>query len=213
MCSERPGPPVVAIPNAVPDVPLGPGDPGAHKLIAAGRLEPQKGFDLLLEAFATIASKHPDWTLDIFGKGTRRESLGKAVADLGLGGQVTINVPTDRLGERMRDASVFVLSSRYEGFPIVLLEAMAAGLVVVSFDCPTGPNEIVADGTTGLLVPAEDVPALAAALDRVMTDESLRRRLAAAAPTAVLPYSLEKVGRRWDELLDGELLPAGKTAG
>ena len=95
----------------------------------------------------------------------------------------------------------------------MLLEAMAAGLAVVSFDCPTGPSEIVADGTTGLLVPAEDVPALAAALDRVMIDESLRRRLAAAAPTAVLPYSLEKVGRRWDELLDGELLPAGEDGG
>jgi glycosyltransferase involved in cell wall biosynthesis len=207
------GPPVVAIPNAVPDIPLGPGDPGAHKLIAAGRLEPQKGFDLLLEAFASVAAKQQDWTLDIFGRGTRRESLEQSVVDLGLAGRVRINAPTDRLGERMRDASVFVLSSRYEGFPIVLLEAMAAGLAVVSFDCPTGPSEIVADGTTGLLVPAEDVAALAAALDRVITDESLRRRLAAAAPTAVLPYSLEKVGRRWDELLDGEHLPAGKTAG
>ena len=195
------GPPVLAIPNAVPDVPLGPGDPGAHALIAAGRLESQKGFDLLLEAFAAVAAKHPDWILDIFGKGTRRETLEQSVVDLGLRGRARINAPTDRLGERMRDASVYVLSSRYEGFPIVLLEAMAAGLAVVSFDCPTGPNEIVADGTSGLLVPAEDVPALAAALDRIMDDESLRRRLAAAAPSAVLPYSLEKVGRRWDELL------------
>ena len=195
------GPPVLAIPNAVPDVPLGPGDPAAHQLIAAGRLEPQKGFDLLLQAFATVADKHPDWTLDIFGKGSRREPLEQAVVDLGLAGRVRINDPTDRLGERMRDASVFVLSSRFEGFPIVLLEAMAAGLAVVSFDCPTGPSEIVADGTSGLLVPPEDVPALAAALDRVMADETLRRRLAAAAPAAVLPYSLENVGRRWDELL------------
>ena len=101
----------------------------------------------------------------------------------------------------MRDASVFVLSSRFEGFPIVLLEAMAAGLAVVSFDCPTGPSEIVADGISGLLVAPEDVPALAAALDRVMADETLRRRLAAAAPAAVLPYSLRSVGRHWDELI------------
>ena len=203
------GPPVVAIPNAVPDVPLGPGDPGAHKVIAAGRLEPQKGFDLLLEAFAAIAVKHPDWTLDIFGKGTRREALGKAVVDLGLAGRSPSMSRLIDSESACETPPCIVLSSRYEGFPIVLLEAMAAGLTVVSFDCPTGPNEIVADGTSGLLVPAEDVPALAAALDRVMGDESLRRRLAAAAPTAVFPYSLEKVGRRWDELLDGKLLPAG----
>jgi glycosyltransferase involved in cell wall biosynthesis len=198
------GLPVVAIPNAVPDVPLGPGDPGAHKLIAAGRLAYQKGFDLLLEAFAAVAAKHPDWTLDVFGKGPQGEPLEQFVVDLGLGGRVRINAPTDRLGERMRDASVFILSSRYEGFPLVLLEAMAAGLAVVSFDCPTGPAEILTDGNSGLLLPAGDVPALAAALDRLMVDESLRRRLAAAAPAAVLPYSTRQVGRRWDELLAGE---------
>jgi glycosyltransferase involved in cell wall biosynthesis len=195
---------VLAIPNAVPDVQLGPGDPAAHKLIAAGRLENQKGFDLLLEAFGAVAAQHPDWTLDIFGRGSRREPLERLVVQLGLGDQVSINAPTDRLGERMRDASVFVLSSRFEGFPLVLLEAMAAGLAVVSFDCPTGPGEILTDGTSGLLVPAEDVLALAAALDRIMHDESLRRRLAAAAPAAVLPYSPRQVGRRWDELLAGE---------
>jgi glycosyltransferase involved in cell wall biosynthesis len=197
------GTPVIAIPNAVPDVPLGPGDPGAHKLIAAGRLERQKGFDLLLEAFAAVAAQHPDWTLDIYGRGSRGEPLGQIVVDLGLDGRVRINPPTDRLGEQMRNASVFVLSSRFEGFPLVLLEALAAGLAVVSFDCPTGPGEILIDGTSGLLVPPEDVHALAAALDRIMGDESLRRRLAAAAPAAVLPYSPQQVGRRWDKLLAG----------
>jgi len=197
------GPPVFAIPNAVPDVPLGPGDPAAHKLIAAGRLENQKGYDMLLEAFATVAARHPDWSLDIFGKGTQRALLDQSIVDLGLVDRVRINPPTDRLGERMRDASVFVLSSRFEGFPIVLLEALAAGLAVVSFDCPTGPSEILTEGTSGLLVPAENVPALAAALDRIMADESLRRRLAAAAPAAVVPFSRQQVGRRWDELLAG----------
>jgi glycosyltransferase involved in cell wall biosynthesis len=80
---------------------------------------------------------------------------------------------------------------------------MAAGLAVVSFDCPTGPREILTDGTDGLLVPAEDVPALTVALARIMTDEPLRRRLAAAAPVAVLPYSAQQVGRRWDKVLRG----------
>jgi glycosyltransferase involved in cell wall biosynthesis len=199
------GPPVIAIPNAVPDVPLGPGDPGAHSLIAAGRFTAQKGFDLLLEAFAAVAPRDPDWTLEIYGKGAGREALLRSVDDLVLGDRVRINPPTDELGERMRRASVYVLSSRFEGFPIVLLEALAAGLAVVSFDCPTGPAEILTNDVTGLLVPAEDVEALAAALDRVMTDESLRRRLAAAAPGAVVPYSRVQIGRRWEALLAGDI--------
>jgi glycosyltransferase involved in cell wall biosynthesis len=195
------GPPVRAIPNAVPDVPIGPGNPEAHRLIAAGRLSNQKGFDLLLTAFASVAAGHPDWTLDIFGDGPHRAKLEQQVISLGLAGRARINFPTDRLGERMREASVHVLSSRFEGFPLILLEAMAAGMCVVSFDCPTGPGEIISNETNGLLVPTQNVPALAAALDRVMSDEPLRRKLAAAAPEAVRPYSSQQVGQRWDQLL------------
>jgi glycosyltransferase involved in cell wall biosynthesis len=195
------GPPVIAIPNAVPDGLQGQADTGAHRVIAAGRLKRQKGFDLLLEAFAPVADRYPDWTLDIFGNGPQREALEQQLVDLGLAGQVRINAATSRLGEQLRGASIFVLSSRYEGFPLVLLEAMAAGLAVVSFDCPTGPGEILADGVSGLLIPREDVPALTEALVRLIVDESLRRRLAGAAPAAVVRYSPEEVGRRWEELL------------
>jgi glycosyltransferase involved in cell wall biosynthesis len=201
------GPPVVAVPNAVPDAAMGPGDPAAHRLIAAGRLVNQKGYDLLLRAFAEVAPRHPDWRLDIFGRGNHHARLEQAVLDLGLTGRARINPPTDRLGERMAEASTYVLSSRFEGFPLVLLEAMAAGLAVVSFDCPTGPNEIVTDGVDGLLVPPEDVGALAAALDRVMADEALRRRFAAAAPAAVRRYSSSEVGQRWDALLAPTSVP------
>jgi glycosyltransferase involved in cell wall biosynthesis len=202
------GPRVIAIPNAVPDVALGPGDPAAHRLLAAGRLVPQKGFDLLLRAFHEVAERHPDWTLDIYGRGARRESLERLLDELGLGERAHVNHPTDQLGARMREASVYVLSSRYEGFPLILLEAMSAGLAVVAFDCPTGPGEIVTDGANGLLVPPKDVAALAAALDRVMSDESLRRRLATAAPASVVPYSAEALGRRWEEVLRGADGPA-----
>jgi glycosyltransferase involved in cell wall biosynthesis len=198
------GPPVRAIPNAVPDVPAGPGDPTAHRLIAAGRLNHQKGFDLLLTAFARVAPEHPDWTLDIFGEGPLRHDLERLLLSLGLSGRAHIHPLTDRLGERMRDASVHVLSSRFEGFPLILLEAMAAGLCVVSFDCPTGPGEIITDETNGLLVPAQDVAAMGAALDRIMSDELLRRRLGSAAPEAMRPYSSQQVGRRWDELLNAK---------
>lgn len=200
------GPAVLTIPNAVPDVPAGPGDPGAHRLMAAGRLIHQKGFDLLLPAFAAVAASHPDWTLDIFGEGPMRQRLEQLVTTLDLTGRARINAPTDRLGDHMKSASVLVMSSRFEGFPLILLEAMAAGLSVVSFDCPTGPGEIITDGANGLLVPQMDVPAMSAALDRIMSDESLRGRLAAAAPAAMRPYSSQQVGRRWDDLLAGTTL-------
>jgi glycosyltransferase involved in cell wall biosynthesis len=206
------GPPVMAIPNAVPDAALGPGDPGAHRLLAAGRLVRQKGFDLLLRAFAEVAPQHPEWELDIFGRGALRAELERQVDELGLAGRARINQPTDRLGERMRDASAYVLSSRYEGFPLVLLEAMSAGLAVVAFDCPTGPDEIVTNGKSGLLVPAGDVSALAAALRRVMGDEQLRRRLAGTAPGAVARYAKRAVGRQWDVVLDGEPDPISALA-
>jgi len=197
------GPPVLALPNAVPDIPAGPGDPAAHRLMAAGRLNHQKGLDQLLPAFAAAADGHPDWTLSIFGEGPLRPDLEKLVIDLGLTGRVRLEATTGKLGDRMREASVLVLPSRFEGFPLILLEAMAAGLSVVSFDCPTGPGEIITHEQDGLLVPPKDIPALAAALDRIMSDEPLRRRLAEAAPVAVLPYSSRQVGRRWDDLLAG----------
>ena len=206
------GPAVIAIPNAVPDAALGPGDPGARRLLAAGRLVKQKGFDLLLRAFAEVAPRHPDWELDIFGRGALRTELTRLVDEVGLTGRARINAPTDRLGERMREASAYVLSSRYEGFPLVLLEAMSAGLAVVAYACPTGPDEIVTDEISGLLVPANDVSALAAALERIMVDEALRRRLAEAAPLAVARYSKRAVGRRWDAVLDGEPGPIGDIA-
>ena len=199
----------------MPPAVLGPGNPDARTIIAAGRLAHQKGFDILLRAFADLAPRHPGWTLEIYGRGGKREALEALLHQLGLENRARINPPTDRLGERMRDASIYALSSRYEGFPLVLLEAMAAGLAVVAFDCPTGPNEIVTDGRTGLLVPAEDVEAFTSALDRVMTNASLRRRLARAAPGGVAPYRADVIGRRWDELLgrDGREGVAERHAG
>lgn len=214
------GPPLVTIPNAVPDVAFGPGDPDAHRVLAAGRLVRDKGYDLLLRAFAVVAPRYPDWTLDIFGVGWQLPTLQRLARELGLDGRVQFRQPTKRLGEEMRRASVYVLSSRSEGFPLVLLEAMSAGLAAVAFDCPTGPREIVDDGATGLLVPANDVAAFAAALDRVLGDPALRRRLAAAAPAGVEPYRLAAVGRRWDAVLgpggafmSGPGPAAGPTAG
>ena len=188
------------VPNAARDLGAARPDLDARVVLGAGRLNRQKGFDLLVSAFARVAPSHRDWRLRICGQGQEREELERLVAEQGLQGIAKLPGPRD-LGEEIGKASVFVLSSRFEGFPLVLLEAMSVGMAVVSFDCPTGPRDLVEDGRNGLLVPANDVEALAAAIARMMDDEELRRRCAAAAPGSVRAYSAEAVGRRWEELL------------
>jgi glycosyltransferase involved in cell wall biosynthesis len=192
---------VVRIPNPVPRIP-GPGaDPAAHVIMAAGRLLPQKGFDLLVDAFAPVAARHPDWELRIYGGGRDRRALLDRIDALGLAGRVRLMGRVDGLGPAMAEASIYALSSRFEGFPMVLLEAMSKGLAVAAFDCPNGPADAIEDGVDGRIVPAEDVRALGDALLELVEDEALRRRLGAAAARASDRYDLKGIGARWDALL------------
>src|SRR4051794_13246154 len=196
---------VVRIPNAVPPLGGKPADLGARTVIAAGRARKQKGFDLLLEAWAQVADEFPDWRLRIFGNGPERETLEGIVAEHGLAGSVSLEDRARRLGVEMENASVFALSSRFEGFPMILLEAMSKGMAVAAFDCPTGPAEIVDDGVNGRVVPARDVNAFAAALRDLMADEALRRRCGAAAVDVAHRYDMHAIGAQWEALLDRHL--------
>lgn len=171
-------------------------------VLAAGRLVRQKGFDLLLEAFAPIARDHLDWRLEILGEGNQREALAARVRELGLAGSVHLRPPTPAIGEEMARAGVYVLSSRFEGFGRVVIEAMSKALPVVSFDCPRGPGEIITDGHDGLLVAPEDVAALSSALRSVVEDEALRRRLGEAGPATAQRYDLGPITARWEAELE-----------
>jgi GalNAc-alpha-(1->4)-GalNAc-alpha-(1->3)-diNAcBac-PP-undecaprenol alpha-1,4-N-acetyl-D-galactosaminyltransferase len=175
--------------------------PDRPYMVAMGRLVDQKGFDLLLQAFAKIAGKHPDVDLKILGEGENRKALESQRAELGLDDRVLMPGRIDDPFPVLRAASLFVLSSRTEGFGNVLTEAMVCGLPVLSTDCPSGPTEIIRDGEDGIIVPSEDVEALASAMDRLMSDENERRRLGAAAEKAVLRFSLDAHLDRWEKLI------------
>lgn len=198
-------PPAVAkrarvIPNPLAAPPVGAMTGHLRVLTAVGRLDEQKGFDLLLSAFAMIAPRHADWHLAIWGEGPRRAELTTMIRSLGLDSRVSLPGLSKLPGAWLATAGAFVLSSRYEGFPNALGEAMAAGLPVIAFDCPFGPGEMIQNGINGLLIADADVEALAAGLDRFLGDGALRARLSGAARSAVIAYDPRNVFAAWRNL-------------
>jgi glycosyltransferase involved in cell wall biosynthesis len=174
---------------------------GSKRLVAVGRLVEQKGFDLLIEAFSRIAKELPDWRLVIWGEGPLRMDLERQRDKLGLGSRVSLPGVTTRPGLWVEDADVFVLSSRFEGWGIALTEAMAAGLPAVSFDCPFGPAEMITSGVDGILVPPEDVSALAEVLRTVMSDAAMRERLGNAGRESSRRFQAANVLAAWDDVV------------
>ncbi|GEC33384.1 hypothetical protein EFR01_35550 [Sinorhizobium fredii] len=179
-------------------------------MAAVGRLTHQKGFDLLLDAFSRIADAHPEWRLVIWGEGDERLSLEALRDALGLQKRVDMPGITERPGLWIETADAFVLSSRYEGWGIVLLEAMAAGLPVVSFECDWGPRVMITHQSDGILVPREDVEALAKALDRILGDRALREQLGASAAASAQRYMPDQILTEWDVLVSCVLKQASK---
>lgn len=191
------------IPNPVVPIPT-PAMPRSHghRIAAVGRLGEEKGFDLLLKAFSVVAARHPDWSLVIWGEGPLRRELTAIRDSLGLSERISLPGRTEDVWAALASVDLFVLPSRYEGFPNALCEAMASGLPVIATDCPEGPRAIVIDGVDGLLVPPEDVDALAAALDRLLSAPDERARLAAAAPTITERLGLLRIMSSWEVVLE-----------
>ena len=195
-------PPVTrVIPNHASALPARRAALDGQSLVAVGRLVPQKGFDLLLPAFAKAALDHPDWTLTIWGEGDERASLEAQRDALGLRERVFLPGVTETPGGWTTGADLFVLSSRFEGWGLVVGEAMAAGIPTIAFDCEFGPAEMIRHDQSGLLVPAGDVDALATALGRLMGDEKSRRRLGAAGAQAMERLSPQNIVQQWFDLI------------
>ena len=190
------------IPNPIADLPdVDPETTRQKTIVAVGRLAPQKGFDVLLQAFAMSGARSKGWRLAILGEGDARRALEKLVVDLGIDGDVFLPGLVEEPWGWLEHAGIFVLSSRFEGFPNALLEAMGMGCAVVSTDCPSGPGDIVTHEHNGLLVPVADIPELARAIDRLADDSQLRERLGEQAIAVRREYQATIIARQWLDLL------------
>ncbi len=195
---------IKVIPNAAIAAEAERSDCTAHRVIAVGRLDYQKGFDRLIEAWRIVKkeSDYSDWRLDIFGQGEWKEVLNRIINNYGLSDSTRINSPTNGIWNEYASSSLLVMSSHFEGLPMVMIEAMTCGLPPVTFDFKCGPKDIIDNGRNGLLVPEGDIPGLAEAMMALMRDDTLRRKMGDEAQRIREKFSEEKVMGSWIELFE-----------
>ena len=175
-----------------------------HRVIAVGRLDYQKGFDRLIRAWGIIQQheRFKEWQLDIFGQGEWHDMLQQMIVNLGLSDTLHINKPTNLIGKEYAQSSLIVMTSNYEGFGMVLVEAMACGVPAIAFDCKCGPKDIINNNENGILVHNGDIQGLADAMMKLMEDENLRKRMSEEAKKVVDTYSEETVMKQWTKLFE-----------
>ena len=195
-------PNIEVIPNAAMNMSGRFSDVSSRRVIAVGRLDYQKGFDRLIQAWKLIQEhdEFRNWHLDIFGQGEWHEMLQRMIEEGGMEQTAHINRPTNQIGDEYAKSSLIVMTSNYEGFGMVLVEAMACGVPAVAFDCKCGPKDIIKNGENGLLVANGDIRGLADAMMCVMGDEEFRRKLSENARKVVSVYSEEAVMQKWTQL-------------
>jgi glycosyltransferase involved in cell wall biosynthesis len=176
-------------------------EPRAQEIVAVGRLVAQKGFAVLLRAFSRLTAQFPGWRLTILGEGPLRNELQSLARELGIADEVRLTGQVHDVRARLRRASVFVLSSRFEGFPNALLEAMAEGAAIVATDCPSGPREILRDCPDAILIPVDDEAALADALARMLADPERRSACGRSARASVARSTPAAVTDAWEAVL------------
>lgn len=172
------------------------------QLIAVGRLSEQKGFDLLISAWKRIAKQHADWKIHLYGEGELENELKKSIAQHGIEDSFIIHKPVKDIKEKYLESSIYVMSSRFEGFGMVLIEAMACGVPCISFDCPHGPSHIIKDGEDGILVENGNVEKLADAISSLIMDKERRMAMGKAAKRNIARYSQKNIMQQWENLFN-----------
>lgn len=203
------------IPNAAMRLSEMYSDCSAKRVIAVGRLDYQKGFDRLIEAWELLMKGSPElngWHLDIFGQGEWREMLEGMIRDRGLTDSIAINSPVSDIATEYCCSSLLVMSSNYEGFPMVMIEGMGAGLPVVSYDFKCGPKDIIEDGVNGLVVRNGDIEGLAGGMARLMKDEELRKKMGMEARKVTERFSEEAVMAQWMKLFNESTIQVSLVA-
>lgn len=187
------------IPNPLSFVPHQVSSLNQKKAICVGSISYNKGYDLLISAWEQVATKHPDWTVSIYGKGDTSQ-LQKLIDQKGLTKQIVFCGPTSQIQEKYLESSFLILPSRSEGFGMVLIEAMACGLPCISFDCPCGPRDIIEDGKNGYLVEPEQVNLLVVAINKIIEDPDLLHQMGEYARKSIHAYEIEVIASLWHEL-------------
>lgn len=192
----------IVIPNAINKMPPKDITSKKSKIVSAvGRLTRQKGFDILIRAFKDVWTKHPDWRLEIYGAGEDEKALQAQINLLGLENNAFLMGNKNDILNHLNKTEIFVLSSRDEGMPNALMEAMSCGLACVSTDCNFGPRDLIQNNTNGILVPVEDVRSLSEAINRLVENQSLRYRLAKAAKKINLTHSADIIYQKYYQYL------------
>lgn len=192
---------VAVIYNPLPFFPERQSDGSSKQVIAAGRYMPQKGFDRLIDAWSIVNMQHPDWVLRIYGDGMRQQ-LQQQIDRLGIASSCILEHSTPDIDEKYCESSIFALSSRYEGFGMVIIEAMACGIPPVSFTCPCGPRDIIDDGKNGLLVENGNIEMLAGKICYLIENDEIRRKMGQQARIDVERFKIEQIAGQWKELFE-----------
>ena len=190
------------IPNSLPFISQTCSSCKSKRIISVGRYAEEKGYDLLIEAWSKIAKKYPDWEMNIYGNGQKEAQLRDSTIKYNIENSFKLNPPSKNIKDKYLESSIYVMSSRFEGFGLVLIEAMSCGLPCISFDCPHGPAEIINNGENGILVENGNIDKLVDAMEDLMNNEEKRIRMGQRAQEMAQKYSPDNIMNRWVELFN-----------